>query len=173
MLLVFSYIWKHTHTQKKKRVRWLADQKTMNIRTLQGEKVTKMLWQRRILFRCMPFVWIPLWLHHIQVSAGFSSAKHYQSPFVLSSSVTFSCALFALCPLACYLCSLFSARQGFHQDLHNSLANTKCQGENEVVTNYLTIHVKQELFSKDSTFRAEIAQRLYCTKTQGTGYEVR
>lgn len=113
-----------------------------------GKKSRKMLWQRQILFRCMPFVWIPLWLHRIQASAGFSSAKHHQSPFVLSSSATFSWALFALCPLACYLCFLFSARQSFHQDLHNLRANTELQGEKEAVTNYLTIHVKHGVIFK-------------------------
>jgi len=107
-----------------------------------------MLWQSQILLIFMPFLWIPLWLHHIQVNTEFSSAKQYQSPFVLSSSVAFNFTLFALSPLACYLCFLSNVRQSLYQDPHNLLANTESQAEKEAVTNYLRIHAIQGLVFK-------------------------
>lgn len=137
----------HTHTQRKKGESGVADQKTVIIHTLPGEKSYKNVMTKpnsiHIHASCV----------NSTVTASHPSQHWIQFCQTVSVTVCFQqlCGLqfHIICsPLACYLCFLSNIRQSLYQDLHNLLANTESQGEKEVVTNYLRIHVIQGLVFK-------------------------
>lgn len=96
----------HTHTHKKKSKLSCWSENNKYTHFTRRKKLQKGYDKAKFYSYSCHVCEFHCWLHHIQVSTEFSSAKQYQPPFVLSSSVAFSFTLFALSPFARYLCFL-------------------------------------------------------------------